>query len=59
MTAEEQIKRITGLLNDLCLDDLCYEEYEKEFMKATINDLKDELWIMYCFANDVCDTLNM
>lgn len=59
MTAEERIKRITGLLNDLDLDAMCYEEYETEFMKQSVNNLKDEMWRLYCFASDVCDTLNI
>lgn len=59
MTAEEQIRRITGLLNDLDLSDMCREEYEVEFMEQSVNDIKDEMWRMYCFASDVCNTLNM
>ena len=59
MTAEEQIRRITGLLNDLDLVDMCREQYEEEFMDQSVNDIKDELWEMYCFASDVCNTLNM
>lgn len=59
MTAEEQIKRITGLLNDLALNDMGYEEYEAEFMKQSVYDIKAELWSLYCFAGDVCDILNI
>lgn len=59
MTAEEKIQRITRLLNDMALDDMCRDEYEVEFMKQSVNDLKDEMWRMYCFASDVCNTLNM
>ena len=59
MTAEEQIQRITGLLNALDLADMCREEYEEEFMNQSVNDIKDEMWQLYCFASDVCNTLNM
>jgi hypothetical protein len=59
MTAEEQITRITRLFVNLDLDYMCYEEYEVEFMKQSVNDIKDEMWRLYCFANDVFDTLNM
>lgn len=59
MTAEEKMQRITVLLNELDLVDMSREEYEAEFMKQSVNDLKDEMWIMYCFASDVCNTLNM
>ena len=59
MTAEEQIKRITELLNDLSLDDVSREEYEKQIMKQSLNDIIDELWEFYCFVEDVCNTLNL
>lgn len=59
MTPEEQIKRITKLLNELSLDEITYEEFEEEFLKGSINDIKEEMWLLYCFANDVCYTLNM
>lgn len=62
MTPGEQVKRIIKLLNELSLDEITYEEFEEEFLKGLINDTKEEmwlLWLLYCFANDVCDTLNM
>ena len=59
MTAEEQIKRITKLLNDMDLNDVSYAKFEEMFMKQSINDIRDELWRMYCFTEDVCITLNM
>ena len=57
--AEEQIIRITELLNDLSLDDVSREKYEKKIMKQSLNDIIDELWEFYCFAEDVCNTLNL
>lgn len=59
MTAEEQIKRITKLLNDMSLDTITRTEFEEEFPNQSINEIKDEMWRLYCFASDVCDTLNM
>ena len=59
MTPEKQIKRITELLNDLSLDDVSREEYDKQIMKQSLNDIIDELWEFYCFAEDVCNTLNL
>ena len=59
MTDTEQIKRITDLLNDLNLDSMTREELESELMDCTFNDIKEEMWRLYCFASDVCDTLNM
>jgi hypothetical protein len=58
MTAEEQIKRIAELMNELDLADMTRTEFEEEFPKQSINDIKDEMWRMYCFVSDVCYTLN-
>lgn len=59
MTAEEQIERITKLLNDMSLDTITRTEFEEGFSEQSINEIKDEMWRLYCFASDVCDTLNM
>ena len=58
MTAEEQIKRIEELMNELDLADMTRAEFEEEILKQSINDIKDEMWRMYCFVSDVCYTLN-
>ena len=57
MTAEEKIKKITELFTNLNLDDMCYEEYEAAFVEQSVNDLKDEMWRLYCFASNVGYTL--
>lgn len=59
MKAEEQIKRITKLLNDISLDTITRTEFEEEFPKQSINEIKDEMWQLYCFASDIRDTLIM
>lgn len=59
MTKEEQVEQISILLNKLDLDEITPAEYDEMFPEQSINDLKDELWRMYCFAWDVCDILNM
>lgn len=58
MTNEEQIKRIEELMNELDLADITRAEFEEEILKQSINDIKDEMWRMYCFVSDVCYTLN-
>lgn len=55
----EQIKRITKLLNDLCLADVNQAEFDEIFPNQTIREIKEELWRMHCFADDVCSVLNM
>ncbi len=59
MTNKEQIERITKLLNELSLDDITSAEFDEMFPKQSIDDIKDEMWRLYCFAEDVCDTINM
>ena len=59
MTDRKQIEKITKLLNELDLADLTLQEFNDGFTKLTIDELRDESWRLYCFANDVCDTLNM
>lgn len=60
MTAEKKIRKIaTKLLNEWDFSDFSREEFEEEFMNQSVNDLKDEMWRMFCSLKDVYDTLNM
>ena len=60
MTDTEKIKRITELVNDLALTDSTREDLESGMeTECTFQDLKEAMWRLYCFASDVCDTLNM
>ena len=58
MDYKEQIEKITELLNELSLADLTLQEYNDLFLKQSIEEIKDELWRMYCFAEDICNVLN-
>ena len=58
MTAEKKIQRIAELLKEWDLS-LTHKEFEAEFMDQPVNDIKDEMWRMFCFISDVYDTLNM
>ena len=60
MTDTEKIKRIEELLNDLDLIACTKEELKNKMVKdCTFKELIDGMWLLYCFASDVCDTLNM
>lgn len=59
MTDKERIERISELLKKLDLAELTYDEFDELFPEESINDIKEELWLMYCFASDVCVTINM
>ncbi len=59
MTDEKRIERIEGLLNDLNLDDMSWYDFVNKFEKMSLADLKDEMWKIICFVDDVADTLNM
>ena len=59
MTNEEKIKRIGELLNDLCLSDLRKDELFTKLDEMSINDIKDHMWELYCFVEDVCFTVDL
>lgn len=59
MTDEKRIERIGKLLNDLSLDDLEWDEFMHKFERMSLIELKDEMWRIFCFVEDVADTLNM
>lgn len=58
MSDTEKIKRISDLLNEHQWDDISQDEFEQQFEKTTISDIKDALWEFNCFVTDVCDILN-
>ena len=58
MTDTEKVKRIEGLLNELDLRDLTEEEIQEEIMESSINDIIDDIWKLYCFAENVFNTVN-
>lgn len=57
MTNEEKINRIGELLNRLCLADLTEDELFTKLDNMSINEIKDHVWELYCFVEDVCDTV--
>ena len=58
MTEQEKIKKISELLNNLGLADISKEEFDEEILNCRINEIKEELWRLYCFVEDICDVLN-
>ena len=58
MTNDKKIKRIGEFLNRLCLDDLTKDELFTKLDEMSINEIKDHMWELYCFVDDVCDTVN-
>ena len=58
ITAEEKLQRIGKLLKEWDMS-LTHKEFELEFMDQSVNDIKDEMWRMYCFINDVSGTLDL
>lgn len=59
MTDKKRIERIEGLLANLNLDDMSWYDFVNKFEKMSLADLKDEMWKIICFVEDVADTLNM
>lgn len=59
MTAEQKIARITEIINRYNINDIPKDEFESMFDKQRLIDLKEEMWELYCFVDDIVDTLNM
>ena len=59
MTDTERIKLITKCLHKLHLPEMTRDELMQKVRNLSINDVEDFIWDMYCFVNDVCNTLNL
>lgn len=68
MTREEQLKRITKLMNDLDLKEMIHTELWQEKTRTelwqeirglSIDEIEELTWSWYCFIIDIYDTLNM
>lgn len=56
---ENPINRIKELLNSLDVGKrITLDEFERGFLNASINEIKEELWLFYCFAVDVNNVVN-
>ena len=59
MTAEQKMERIEKLVKELDLVEVAKEEFYSEVEEQSLVDIKDEMWELYCFANDVAVTMKM
>ena len=67
MTQEEQLKRITDLMNDLDLKMIHTELWQEktrtelwqEISGLSIDKIEELMWSWYCFIIDIYDMLNM
>ena len=59
MMDTERIERITEDVQKLRLPEMTRDELVQKVRDLSINEIEDEIWDMYCFFNDVCNTLNM
>jgi len=59
MTTEQQIARITEIINENHFTELTKAEFEVTFEYRTIAEIKESMWELYCFMSDVVDTINM
>ena len=59
MTAEQQIARITEIINMYNINDIPKDEFEDMFDKQRLIDLKEEMWELYCFIDAIVDVINM
>lgn len=59
MTTEQKLERIKKLVKELNLAEVTKDEFYSEIEEQRLVDIKDEMWELYCFANDVVNTINM
>ena len=59
MTAEQKLERIEKLIKELNLIEVTKEEFYSEVEEQRLVYIKDEMWELYCFANDVTYTMKM
>lgn len=58
MTAEEQIKRITDIVNELNLDEMTEDNMWVEMRGKSFNEIFDDMWELYTAIGDIVDVLN-
>jgi hypothetical protein len=59
MTTEQKLERIEKLVKELDLMEVTKKEFYSEVEEQRLVDIKDEMWELYCFANDVVVTMKM
>lgn len=59
MTTEQKLERIEKLVKELDLAEVTKVEFYSEVEKQRLVDIKYEMWKLYCFANDVANTMKM
>jgi hypothetical protein len=58
MTAEEQIKRITDIVNDLSLDDMTEDNLYWELRSQSFDEIFENMWQLCNVIGEIADTLN-
>ena len=55
--ALDQTERIAKLVNELDLEKVLPKDFDNMFYLQSVKEIKEEMWRMYCFAEDVSYTL--
>ena len=59
MTTEQKLERIKKLVKELGLAEFSKVNFYSTFEEQSITDIRDEMWMLYCFVYDVENTINM
>lgn len=59
MTAEQKLERIKNLIKESALADVSKDDFYNEIEEQRLVDIKDEMWELYCLAQDIENTINM
>lgn len=59
MTAEQKLERIKNLIKESALADVSKDDFYNEIEEQRLVDIKDEMWELYCLAQDIENIINM
>lgn len=59
MTPEQQIARITEIINENDFAEVTKAKFEEAFNDMSIREIKETIWELYRFMSDIVDTINM
>ena len=57
MTDKEKLDRIEELIDEVDLADMTRTEIERKIEGLSIEEIKDEVWQLYCLISDISLTL--
>lgn len=57
MTDKEKLDKIAELIDEMDLADMTRAEIEREIDGCSLEEIKDNMWQLYCLISDISFTL--